>query len=296
MLKNLENKYQPKRVVVIGKNGFVAKNLCSKLDGKYPFLALSKDQINLLKIESQKALVEILDQQDLLIVTSALTPDRGKDLNAFKANLEMIYNLAASLEQKKVGHLIYISSDAVYADDLNFVAENLAAEPSGLYGLMHLSREKILSDLCVRLQIPFCIVRPCAIYGYGDTHNSYGPNRFIKSAHEKSQIELFGEGEEKRDHLHIDDFTDLLLSLIENKSVGLINVANGVSYSFMQVALEIQKAFDQLKNKKVEIICKPRAANSAILHKHYDSTFRLKTFPQLLFRDLQVGISQVVSI
>ena len=38
------------------------------------------------------------------------------------------------------------------------------------------------------------ILRPTLIYGFGDTHNSYGPNRFFNQIIEKREINIFGEG------------------------------------------------------------------------------------------------------
>ena len=53
-----------------------------------------------------------------------------------------------------------------------------------------------------------CIVRPTLVYGEGDPHNGYGPNRFIKLI-KKKPIELFGRGEELRDHVWINDVSRL---------------------------------------------------------------------------------------
>ena len=40
----------------------------------------------------------------------------------------------------------------------------------------------------------FCIIRPTLVYGPGDTHKGYGPNKFINLALKK-RISLFGNGE-----------------------------------------------------------------------------------------------------
>jgi nucleoside-diphosphate-sugar epimerase len=39
----------------------------------------------------------------------------------------------------------------------------------------------------------------------GDPHNGYGPNRFRRLAAAGQEIVLFGGGEERRDHVLVDD-------------------------------------------------------------------------------------------
>jgi nucleoside-diphosphate-sugar epimerase len=38
----------------------------------------------------------------------------------------------------------------------------------------------------------------------GDPHNGYGPNRFRRLAAGGEEIVLFGEGEERRDHVQVE--------------------------------------------------------------------------------------------
>ena len=82
--------------------------------------------------------------------------------------------------------------------DWNTVKRN----KSSLHGLMHLVREKILLNIAKN---NLCILRPTLIYGEKDPHNGYGPNQFVRRAMKNFSIELFGKGEEKRDHIWVND-------------------------------------------------------------------------------------------
>ena len=75
---------------------------------------------------------------------------------------------------------------------------------------MHRTRELMLAR---EAKAPLAVLRLTAIYGAGDTHNSYGPNRFLRQALKDGRIPLFGNGEETRDHLHVDDAVDLILKV-----------------------------------------------------------------------------------
>ena len=45
--------------------------------------------------------------------------------------------------------------------------------------MMHVIRENYLKSLFLK---KLCILRPTLIYGEGDPHNGYGPNKFIRLA------------------------------------------------------------------------------------------------------------------
>ena len=90
----------------------------------------------------------------------------------------------------------------MYNSNEILVNENTNTLPNDLYGTMHLSREKILKDY-IDDDKKLTILRPTLIYGKGDTHNSYGPNRFLKQAKNESIINIFGKGLDKRDHMSV---------------------------------------------------------------------------------------------
>ena len=59
------------------------------------------------------------------------------------------------------------------------------------------------------------IVRPTLIYGSSDPHNGYGPNQFIRLAQAKKDLSLFGRGEEKRDHVNVNDVGNIIYFLVK---------------------------------------------------------------------------------
>jgi nucleoside-diphosphate-sugar epimerase len=111
---------------------------------------------------------------------------------------------------------------------------------------MHLMRENILKLLDIKL----CIVRPTLVYGCNDTHNGYGPNQFTRLAQSKKNISLFGKGEERRDHIHVNDVGNAIYFLVNKKYVGTINLVTGRVNSFFKIAEKIK----DLYNVKIEYI------------------------------------------
>jgi UDP-glucose 4-epimerase len=275
-----------KRVVILGASGFVARDLVRHLATKeIGHRAIGSGEIDLLQPESVAQLTNEIRNDDALVVTSGLTPDKGKDVGTLMKNLAMVQHLAAALETAPCAHLIYISSDAVYDWRDSLIRETSARQPTDLYGLMHLAREQILAFIAAKMKIPFCIFCPCAIYGADDTHNSYGPNRFLRSAIKQRKITLFGRGEETREHIHIEDISGLLELCLSHRSAGILNATSGRAVTFHEVASKIAT----LAGSDVKIEFLPRGG--PITHRQFDVTERLKAFPFFAPTPLEEGLA-----
>ena len=74
--------------------------------------------------------------------------------------------------------------------------------------------------LASEVKAPLAILRPTLIYGEKDPHNGYGPNQFRRKANKGEAITLFGEGEERRDHVAIDDVRGMRQRLVGVKKSG----------------------------------------------------------------------------
>ena len=272
----------PSRVVVIGAGGFVGSAICARLAAdEVPVLALTRTELDLLKPEAAATLQRLLRADDGVVFVSALAPTRNNAM--LMDNLRMAEAVCAALAAQSVAHLIYISSDAVYSDDANPVTERSCQQPSSLHGAMHLAREIMLR---ATLKLPLAILRPTLIYGAKDPHNGYGPNRFRRLAAKGEAITLFGEGEEKRDHILVDDVAALTSAALHHRSKGVLNIATGRSASFREAA-EMVVA---LSPRPVEIRGTPR--QNPITHRHFDITDCLKAFPEFHYVPLRDGLAR----
>jgi nucleoside-diphosphate-sugar epimerase len=267
------------RIVLLGAGGFLGGALARRLKN---VVALGSKDIDLTEPAAVEKLRGIVREGDGLVFAAALTPDKGKDARTAMKNLAMGEHVAAVVATEKFSHVVYISSDAVYADDANPVRETSCASPSTLYGLMHLTRERMI---LVASRAPVMIVRPCALYGAGDTHNSYGPNRFMRTALKDRQIQLFGQGEEQRDHLHVEDCARLIELCLQRRMAGVLNAATGKVVSFMQVAQTVA----EIVGGEVQIKTQPRSG--PVTHRHFDITELLRHFPSFRFTPLRDGLA-----
>lgn len=285
MLEHLNQSPQkPARAVVIGAGGFVGGAIARQLaQEQIPVLAITRKQIDLLQPDAGKILADAVRADDAVVFVSALAPARNSV--ALMQNLAMAREVIAALSAKPVAHLIYVSSDSVYADDVHPVTERSCCQPSTMHGMMHAARELMLKS---EVKTPLAILRPSLLYGASDPHNGYGPNRFRRLAAKGEPIALFGEGEERRDHVYIEDVARLAALAMMSKSRGVINVATGVSTSFRDIADMVVA----LGKNPVPIRGTPR--QSPITHRHFDIAECLKAFPQFRYTPLCDGLALAV--
>lgn len=273
---------KPARAVIVGAGGFVGGAIANRLaQDSVPVFAVTRKDINLLHQDSGKSLAKALRADDCILFVSAIAPARNSE--ALMKNLAMAEQVIAALKAQPTAHLVYVSSDAVYDDNANPVTERSFCQPSSMHGMMHAARELMLRS---ELNLPLAILRPSLLYGENDPHNGYGPNRFRRLAEKCESITLFGEGEEQRDHVYIEDLARLVAEVIVHRSTGVLNIATGEAVSFRQIAELVVR----ISGKPVEIRGTPR--QNPITHRHFDITECLKAFPRFRYTPLREGLSR----
>jgi UDP-glucose 4-epimerase len=287
MLKHLfDQATKPKRVVILGSAGFVG-NACNQrlktLD--VPVLELPRTELDLTDSKSGDLLADLLRPKDSLLFVSAKAPVKTESM--LIENLRMAEAVCHALRKATVQHLVYISSDAVYADSDSPLSENFCAQPGSLHGIMHLAREVMLANAW---QGPLCILRPTLIYGEGDPHNGYGPNRFIRLAQKGEEIVLFGEGEERRDHVWIGDVADLTCRVLVHQSTGVLNIATGNVVSFREIADQVIQLIPNSSQIKVSPRTGPMPHNG---YRAFDPAVTHQAFRDFTYTNLKDGLRKV---
>jgi nucleoside-diphosphate-sugar epimerase len=276
----------PSRVVVLGAGGFLGRRLVACLQERgCPVLGITRNDFDFSASDAGAQLAQRLTEGGTLVFLAAITRERGHDVGTLMHNLAMGQAVCEATAAAPVSHLVYASSDAVYPFAAEKVSEETPSAPTDLYGVMHLARETMLSQA---LRTPLAILRLTAIYGPDDTHNSYGPNRFIREALQNGQISLFGNGEETRDHLYINDAVEILWRVIAHRSTGMLNVASGHSIAFGKLAEMVTAICPNTNIKSV-----PRKL--PVTHRHFQIGNLKAAFPDVQFTDLRAGLRATIA-
>jgi UDP-glucose 4-epimerase len=275
----------PKRTVVIGAGGFVGGAVVARLGHQGAnILAVGRQDVDLLAPHAVEKLKVLLRPGDAVVAAAARAP--CKDMTMLIDNMIMAKVMLAAITAVDVSHVINISSDAVYPDEPLPLTEKTPAAPTTLHGVMHLAREIAFSS---EVKAPLAILRPSLLYGAADPHNGYGPNRFRRQANAGEDIILFGNGEERRDHVLIDDVVDLVTRVLARRSRGILNIATGTVHSFRTIAETAAK----LAPNKVSINGRPR--QGPMPHNGYrpfDIAAARAAFPDFAYTPLFEGMAK----
>ena len=276
----------PARTVVLGSGGFIGGVIVRKLVPQgISVIGLGRKEFDLLADGAGERLGSVLRPDDALVIVSANAPCKTPAM--LLENIRMMATVCDALARQPVAHLVYISSDAVYADAPLPLSESSPAAPTGLHGAMHLAREAML--VAAAGSVPHAILRPTLVYGAGDPHNGYGPNRFRRQANRGEPIVLFGEGEERRDHVDVDDIAAIVHLVLTHRSAGILNIATGTVTGFRALA----EAVVALSPRKVAIKGSPR--NGPMPHNGYrpfDPAATFAAFPDFRYTALDAGLKR----
>lgn len=287
MLQHLnEIEIKPKRVIVLGSSGFIGSTILNLLKKeKIETIGLARKDIDLTEPGASINLAKFLRKDDVLVFISAKAP--CKNVEMLLENLQIAKTICEALKLKPVEQVIYISSDAVYRDSDGLITEKTCAEPNSIHGVMHLAREILLKQTVTG---PLAIVRPTLVYGENDPHNGYGPNQFRRLASVGKEITLFGGGEERRDHIYIEDVAMLVYKVALRKSIGIINAVSGEVVSFKDLALLTAKQFNPTLSVKEVSRSGPMPHNG---YRAFDNLSLTLAFPGLQFKPWKEGVTLV---
>lgn len=276
--------------LVVGHSGFLGRHFCARLRAANPDIVvrgLSQEELDLTTPQSVDTLAGAMDDTTCVVMMAAVKRQFGDDPNSYQANSVMSVNLAKAIRIHPPGRLVYLSSAAVYGEDVGNKAINEATPvtPRSYYGLAKLAAEGLLTkafgDLAATRLV---LVRPTTIYGGDEPGSAYGPAGFLKRAMAGETITLWGDGTELRDFVYVPDAAEILCRLIFNNFAGTINLVSGVSVSFRDILREIETQL----GRSVVLAEQPRSKDK--VDQAYDNSLLRQLMPDQQFADIGAAL------
>jgi len=139
---------------------------------------------------------------------------------------------------------------------LRYTTEECPLTPISYYAYTKLAQEKMLEVLCPTINLPYTIFRYQNVYGAGQSlDNPYTGilSIFSKMLLKNQALNIFEDGLESRDFIHVSDVAAITCNALENEATNYqyVNVGTGEKVSVMQVAETLKRLYGSTSDIKI---------------------------------------------
>ena len=250
-----------KNVLILGGYGFLGTNVMKYVDAHlrdaYRFIVFDKFQKHMGGVEfgcvertyagdfMDKELIESIFRENKidLVIHSLSTTIPVDSVNArydVETNLLPTLDVLALMVKLNVRDIVYISSGgAVYGTrDNKAHEESDAVYPISSYGVVKVATEKYMMQYAQLYDLHPLIVRLSNPYGAYHYSMKQGViNIAMTKALRNETLQIWGDGNDKKDYIYVEDFVDILFRLLDKGvSNQVVNIGSGKLLSVNEIA------------------------------------------------------------
>jgi UDP-glucose 4-epimerase len=262
--------------LVTGGAGFIGKHLIVELlrddhnitifdnfssSSKNDVVHLLENGVNLVTgdILDYDLLLKSMSNYDFVIHLAAQTSVEQSIVDpetTIDINVEGTVNVLKSCVKTNVKGLISTSTAAVYGSSPTPISETSQPNPISSYGASKLVTEYNLQAFSRFFGLNCISLRLFNVYGNGQSTDAGVIRKFLKNISEKIPLEIFGDGTQTRDFVHISDVIQAFYCAIRNieaKRGEVYNIGSGTATSINELASLLISS----KGKDLQVIHKP---------------------------------------
>ena len=157
-----------------------------------------------------------------------------------------------------------------------------------MYGLANLIIEKYIELYCNKNNLGFVILRLSNVYGPGQWKSGIIPSIITKLLKKEKPV-LYGNGNQTRDFIYIDDVIDAFILATEKGKKGIYNIGSNEEISLNKIF----KLTKELLNSKIKPIYKNLNATETI-RSAMDTKKIKKEFSWSHKTDIKIGILKTI--
>jgi len=215
------------KVLITGGTGFVGANLALRLQDRYNVTVYdncsSGNIDNLVGFGGRiiygeqgdirdKGTLEAVGPVDVIVHAAAMTDATNQGPEVYDINVNGTRNVL-EYAQSVGAKVVNISSSAVYGTNMGVMSETDIPNPNTEYGRSKLEAEKLVHQFYERSGLDATIVRLFNTFGIGEDYKGNSKSivtLFLEYALRGEAVEIYGNGDQKRAFMFVDDVVRML--------------------------------------------------------------------------------------
>ena len=148
-----------------------------------------------------------------------------------RTNVEVTAGLLERSRECGVGCFVLASTNAVVGPADTTITEGMPLRPLTPYGATKAAAEMLLSGYSGAYGMRTPALRLTNVYGPGMHHKDSFVPRLLRAAAKQEGVEVYGDGEQRRDLVHVSDVARAFVAAVEGWPSGPVIVGSGRSHS-----------------------------------------------------------------
>ncbi|GGI75989.1 UDP-glucose 4-epimerase [Saccharopolyspora subtropica] len=178
----------------------------------------------------------------LAAITSVLR-SVDRPVETYANNVEVTQELLELARQRGVGRFVLASTNAVVGDiGHGTITETLPLRPLTPYGATKAACEMLLSGYAGAYGMATCALRFTNIYGPGMGHKDSFIPRLMRAALANTGVEVYGDGAQRRDFVHLNDVVQGVLAAWDKQYTGTAIIGSGRSITVLELIDAVRAA------------------------------------------------------
>lgn len=154
----------------------------------------------------------------------------------YRTNVDMTAGLLELAREHEVPRLLFASTNAVTGDvGATPIDESLPLRPLTPYGATKAASEMLISAYTACYGVAGCATRFANVYGPGMHAKDSMIPRLMRAARDGGGVQIYGDGTQVRDFVHVDDVVQALFVAWRTGQTGPLVVGSGVSNSVLEL-------------------------------------------------------------
>ena len=212
----------------------------------------------------------------------------------FNANVIGTFNLLDAARSSQVDKFIFASSSAPLGETEPPVHEEIAPHPISPYGASKLAGEGYCSAFYRSFGLETVALRFGNVFGKHSLHKQSVVAKFAKQAIDGDTLEIYGDGNQTRDFIYVDDLVRAIILSVETEGIGgeIFQIASNLETTVSELCVALCEELEQLGVNSIQVV--HREIRAGDMKRNFSNTQKAKEIlgwqPEY---DLRTGLKEI---